>query len=64
MIQGLRRKKESLDRAIEAIEGLYCTTTGEAASIKKRPGRKGMSEEERQEVSKRMKRYWASRRGE
>ena len=65
-IQKLYAEKESLLRAIAALEALQAS---EAATVgvmtkgnRSRRGRKSMNPEERQEVSLRMKKYWASRR--
>ena len=63
-IQDLYAEKEKLERVIASLEELQRT----AGSLPvpqmggKRRGRKSMSAKERQEVSERMKRYWASRR--
>ena len=54
----LRREKEKLVRAIAYLEELRPGATTAAP----RRGRKSMSAEERLEVSKRMRRYWAARR--
>jgi hypothetical protein len=54
IIDALRAEKGRLDRVIASIEELTGTTGH-------RRGRKSMSAEERQEVSERMKRYWAKR---
>jgi hypothetical protein len=58
-IQELYEEKRRLDAAIAALEsqgGLH------AAEAPKRRGRKSMNDEERKEVSARMKRYWEERR--
>ena len=63
-IQDLYAEKEKLERVIASLEELQRT----AGSLPmpptggKRRGRKSMSAKERQEVSERMKRYWANRR--
>jgi hypothetical protein len=54
----LYAEKESLIRAITALEGLQ----NGAQAPRSRRGRKSMNPDERQEVSARMKKYWASRR--
>jgi hypothetical protein len=62
-IQKLYAEKESLMRAIAALESLQQGSiigTGEVRRSKR--GRKSMNSAERQEVSLRMKKYWASRR--
>ena len=62
-IQKLYAEKESLLRAISALEALQNgAQSGSAAVGRSRRGRKSMDSEERQEVSLRMKKYWASRR--
>jgi len=63
-IQDLYAEKEKLERVIASLEELQRT----AGSLPlpptggKRRGRKSMNAKERQEVSERMKKYWASRR--
>ena len=63
-IQELYAEKEKLERVIASLEELQRT----AGSLPipptggKRRGRKSMNPKERQEVSERMKKYWASRR--
>jgi hypothetical protein len=62
-IQKLYAEKESLVRAIAALEALQQDSKlGSAAVRRSRRGRKSMNPEEREEVSTRMKKYWASRR--
>ena len=62
-IQKLYAEKESLLRAISALEALQRESqSGSTAVGRSRRGRKSMDSEERQEVSLRMKKYWASRR--
>jgi hypothetical protein len=62
-IQKLYAEKESLVRAITALEALQQDSkAGSGAVRRSRRGRKSMNPEERQEVSLRMKKYWASRR--
>jgi hypothetical protein len=64
-IQDLYAEKEKLERVIASLEELQLAAGGgippKLKSGKPR-GRKSMSPEERQEVSARMKKYWASRR--
>ncbi len=71
-INELLEEKHRLDEVIARMEMLLvarhdaklAATSSlpfELAPARKR-GRKGMSEDERQEVSKRMKEYWAKRR--
>lgn len=62
-IQKLYAEKESLVRAIAALEALQRdSSAGSGAVSRSRRGRKSMDPEEREEVSLRMKKYWASRR--
>jgi hypothetical protein len=64
-IQYLYAQKEELERVIAALEELQRSGTPGAAvapSAVKRRGRKSMGSVEREEVSKRMRKYWASRR--
>jgi hypothetical protein len=63
-LKELYAQKEKLERVIASLEELRLS--GSASAVPpagaKRRGRKTMGIVERQEVSKRMKRYWASRR--
>jgi FAD/FMN-containing dehydrogenase len=62
-IQELYAEKEKLERVIASLEELQRSASGNASdSHGKRRGRKSMNAKERQEVSERMKKYWASRR--
>jgi hypothetical protein len=63
-IQDLYAEKEKLERVIASLEELQRTAGSLAVLPKpvKRRGRKSMDPSERQEVSERMRRYWASRR--
>ena len=63
-IQDLYAEKEKLERVIASLEELQRTagTLPLPPSPAKRRGRKSMSASERQEVSERMRRYWAGRR--
>lgn len=63
-IQDLYAEKEKLERVIASLEELQ-RNAGSIPALPKstqRRGRKSMNPEERQEVSERMKRYWANRR--
>jgi hypothetical protein len=63
-IQDLYAEKEKLERVIASLEELQ-RNAGSLPSVPKpakRRGRKSMKTEERQEVSERMRKYWASRR--
>ena len=63
-IQELYAEKEKLERVIASLEELQKTAGSLPLppSGSKRRGRKSMSSKEREEVSERMKRYWANRR--
>ncbi|MBZ5578590.1 MAG: hypothetical protein LAP40_18675 [Acidobacteriia bacterium] len=62
-IQDLYAEKEKLERVIASLEELQRTAGSlPVPPTGKRRGRKSMSARERQEVSERMKKYWASRR--
>ena len=64
-IEYLYTQKETLERVIASLEELQRSGAPGAAvvpSALERRGRKSMSSAEREEVSKRMKKYWASRR--
>ena len=63
-IQDLYAEKEKLERIIASLEELQRTAGNFPVLPKpvKRRGRKSMNPSERQEVSERMRRYWASRR--
>jgi len=60
IIEELRAERDSLSGTIEVLERLL--QNGGATEKTKRRGRKFMADRDREEVSKRMKRYWASRR--
>jgi hypothetical protein len=60
-IEELRREKQRLDRVIASLEELKASVAETPTPLRTRRGRKSMSPEERREVSKRMKRYWANR---
>ncbi len=53
---------ERVTRAIQALEELKETSCFKPRRRGKKPGRKSMNEEEKQEVSERMKRYWSTKR--
>jgi hypothetical protein len=63
-IQELYEEKERLERVIASLEELQRTAESapEFTHTPKRRGRKSMTAKERQEVSERMKKYWAQRR--
>ena len=60
-IQELYAEKEKLERVISSLEQLQSYAQGQF-KVSKRRGRKFMDTAERQQVSARMKKYWASRR--
>lgn len=60
-IRELYEEKERIEGVIASLEQ-YLQTNGAVTVIKRKRGRKSMSPEERQEVSARMRNYWASRR--
>jgi hypothetical protein len=67
VIQDLNAEKEKLERAIALVEELQRAAGGSippAPGGGKRRGRKSMGPEERQNVSARIKRYWARRKSE
>jgi hypothetical protein len=59
VIKALRAQMDQIDHAIAQLESL--NSPSGAGLPNKRRGRKFMGEAERQEVSERMKRYWARR---
>jgi hypothetical protein len=64
-IQDLYAEKEKLQRVIASLVDLQRGGGGDVPlmpKIGKRRGRKSMSDEERQTVSVRMKKYWSGRR--
>ena len=63
-IQDLYAEKEKLERVIASLEELQRTAGSVPVLPKpsKRRGRKSMGSSERQEVSERMRKYWAARR--
>ena len=65
-IQELYAEKEKLERVIASLEELQRSAGAVPAvsNVVKRRGRKFMDPKERQEVSDRMKKYWAARRKE
>jgi hypothetical protein len=65
LIQDLCAEKEKLQLVIASLVDLQRGAHGEIPLVPKsgkRRGRKSMSDEERQTVSVRMKRYWLDRR--
>jgi hypothetical protein len=63
IIAKLQGERAKLDEVISSLEQLKRSGADVPKEvIKKRRGRKFMNEEDRREVSERMKRYWAARR--
>ena len=64
ILQELKAQRERLDQAIAVMEAVAGDKGTQAPTAPpKRRGRK-FTEEERKEVSRRMKRYWDSRRNQ
>ncbi len=62
-IRSLYEEKKRLDRLIQSLEKIQArAVTTQLEKPRSRRGRRGMSSDERQQVSERMKRYWAGRR--
>ena len=59
-IQELYEEKERIEAVIASLERFLLTR--EEVPAKRKRGRKSMGPEERQEVSERMRTYWAGRR--
>ncbi len=59
-IRILHDERNRLDKLIMSLEQLQANKAVEPPAPRR--GRKGMSTEERREVSERMKKYWAGRR--
>jgi len=65
VIQDLNDEKQKLERVIASLEELQRfagLAVPPATGSEERRGRKSMSPVQKQEVSERMKKYWASRR--
>ncbi len=60
-IRLLKKEKERIESAISTLEE-YLKVGGDPTKPVKRRGRTSMPPEERKEVAKRMKKYWADRR--
>lgn len=60
-IRELRAERDRIARAIANLETLDQSGAGTTISVRSCRGRKFMGAAERQAVSERMKRYWASR---
>ncbi len=64
-IRSLYEEKKRLDRLIQSLEKIQARAAAtQVEKPRSRRGRRGMSADERQQVSERMKRYWAGRRAE
>jgi len=61
-IRQLRFRRQQVERAIALLEELSKDDSDKGIIMRPRRGRTSMGPEERSEVSKRMKTYWASRR--
>ena len=61
-IRQLNVRKQKIELAITLLEQLQDANVSGSAVMPSLRGRKQMGSEERQQVSERMKRYWASRR--
>ena len=61
IIQELHEERERIDRVIRSIEAIVSRDENPVSGPKRR-GRKTMSQEERRQVSQRMRKYWESRR--
>jgi hypothetical protein len=61
-IRSLYEEKKRLDRLIQSLEKIQARAATQLEKPRSRRGRRGMSTEERKQVSERMKRYWAGRR--
>src|ERR1700743_3068532 len=64
IIRELVEKRDRLQRIINSLEGMNSAAHPQTASSGKRRGRKSMDSAAREEVSQRMKKYWARRRAE
>jgi hypothetical protein len=61
LIKRLKAQKAIIERAIAILEQYEGDNGIASKSLPSRRGRKSMRPEERQQVSERMKRYWANR---
>jgi hypothetical protein len=62
IIEGLRSRKQKVERAIALLEELAEDQVDTPAMPLKRRGRKSMGPEERRKVSERIRKYWENRR--
>jgi uncharacterized protein HemY len=58
----LMQERNRVQKLIESLESAGLEGSGQLRSAGRRRGRKSMDEAARQQVSERMKRYWAERR--
>jgi hypothetical protein len=64
-IRYLIDEKKRVEKMIQLLESMMRDETASMPAVpRSRRGRKGMSAEERKQVSERMRKYWASRRAE
>jgi hypothetical protein len=63
IIRELVHERDRLQRIIESLQEMKPADKPPARPDRKRRGRKSMDRAAREEVSERMKRYWAQRRG-
>jgi hypothetical protein len=64
IIRELIEERDRLQRIIESLEDVHPPGKVQVRLNSKRRGRKSMDRAAREEVSERMKRYWARRRAE
>lgn len=64
IIRELMQERDRLQRIIESLEQVKPAGKVRLRPVGKRRGRKSMDRAARDEVSERMKRYWAQRRAE
>ena len=64
IIRELVQERDRLERLIVSLEDAQASGKAPARAQGKRRGRKSMDEAAREEVSERMKRYWAQRKAE
>ena len=61
-IESLKRERHLLVDAVDLLDRAITTLESLTRRSEHRRGRKGMNAEERQEVSERMKKYWAGKK--
>ncbi len=65
VIRDLYEEKKRLDQVIASLEEMQRNASAKQDQTpRKKRGRKSMDDQARQEVSERMKKYWAARRAE